>query len=209
MSLLQCASVTALVFAARTPPPPAPPPPPPADNGSADNVQDVAGVVAADVVNPDLAQEAPLPPWVSTSGGMPEDKPLEEIEAEASERDELDDKIANSKKLAITGFAAFGVGLAAVLVGGGLWSFSRSRLGDLENEDGVLPLSDKRTQLVRTGVASEWTMAAGFGVSTVGAIIGTVGVRRLKKHREVKRKTIGFSVSPGLAGATAVVGGRF
>lgn len=209
MSLLQCASVTALVFAARTPPPPAPPPPPPADNGSADNVQDVAGVVAADVVNPDLAQEAPLPPWVSTSGGMPEDKPLEEIEAEASERDELDDKIANSKKLAITGFAAFGVGLAAVLVGGGLWSFSRSRLGDLENEDGVLPLSDKRTQLVRTGVASEWTMAAGFGVSTVGAIIGAVGVRRLKKHREVKRKTIGFSVSPGLAGATAVVGGRF
>jgi len=176
-----------------------------ADPGAAD-AGDAGGGDAeapADVINPDLAAEAPKPDWVREGYGT----------GTGVAGPDTDPRILN-RKIRRAGKVTLAGGGIAIL--GGLTAISgavllfgirpSTRLGKLADENmGALPVNDdKRHRLISIAQAGPIVAYVGLGVLLGGVITAAVGRIRLKKLRE-QRRTSSVAFMPTTLGRGAQV----
>lgn len=176
---------------------------PAAGEAEADAPEGGDGEAAGDVLNPDLAAEAPKPDWVREGYGQgtgvagPDQDPRV-----------LNRKIRRAGKVTLAGggIAILGGALAisgAVLLFGVRPSTRLNKLAD--DNGGALPVnSDKRHQLITIAQAGPIVAYAGLGVLVAGVITAAIGRSRLKKLRE-QRRTSSVAFMPTTLGRGAQV----
>lgn len=151
-----------------------------------------AGDAPADVVNPDLAAEAPKPDWVREGYGQGTGVAGPDVDPRVLNR-----KIRTAGKVTLAGGGIAILG-GVIAITGAVLLFGvqpNTRLNKLKTSNGgVLPVDDDKRQryitMARTGPILAYT---GLGVLVGGVITAAIGRVRLKKLREQRRtSTVAF-----------------
>jgi hypothetical protein len=178
-----------------------PPPVAEFDESPADAPADAEGpsdAPPADVINPDLAAEAPQTDWIREGYGKGEGV-VEDPRA-------LNRKIRRAGRVTLAGGGIAILGGAIAITGAILLYGVRpaSRLNDLRDDNmGVLPVDDdQRHRLINIARAGPIVAFTGLGVMVGGIITAAVARSRLKKLRERRRTSIvSFAPTPYGRGA--------
>lgn len=164
---------------------------------------------SSDVLNPDLAAEAPKPDWVREGHGTgtgvagPDQNPRV-----------LNRKIRTAGRVTLAGGGIAVLGGALAITGAVLLYGVRpsTRLNKLANENGgYLPVDDdQRHRLISIARSGPIVVYAGLGVLVGGVITAAVARFRLKKLREQRRTSaVAFAPTPLGRGAQVLWEVRF
>lgn len=174
---------------------------PPAEGPAAESpFDDGAAAKQADVINPELAAEAPQGDWIregyGTGKGVEQDPRL------------LNRKIRRAGAVTLAGGGIAVLGGALAITGVILMYVGNptKKLNKLASENGgVLPTdNDKRHSAISMAYATPIVIYTGLGVLAAGVITAAIARVRLKKLREQRRTSI-VSVQPTMIGRGATV----
>lgn len=146
--------------------------------------------LAASPAPPELAAEAPVPPWVP-EGGVAAHGSSDDARAQ-------NHKIRNAARATIAGGSLAIFGVVTALTGLVLYTVPKKQLGKLQSDhDGNLPPNDpKRQQAITMMRVAPWVAFSGIGIFVVGTVTAAIAGRRFKKLREDRRTTFAFSPMP-------------
>lgn len=162
-----------------------------------------AGDAATDIINPDLAAEAPKPDWVREGYGTGTGVAGPDVDPRVLNR-----KIRTAGKVTLAGGGIAILGGALAITGAILLYGIQpnTRLNKLKTSNGgFLPVDDdKRQRLITIARTGPILAYAGLGILVGGVITAAVGRLRLKKLRE-QRRTSSVAFMPTTLGRGAQV----
>lgn len=153
---------------------------------AADEAAPAADEAPADVLNPDLAAEAPKPDWIREGYGTGTG-----VQGADTDPRVLNRKIRTAGRVTLAGAGVALVG-GALLISSAVLLFGvrpSSKLDQLAKDNGgTLPVDDdKRQRLISIAQAGPIVAYTGIGVLVAGMVTAAVGRLRLKKLREQRR----------------------